>query len=80
MTGQRRDERKGGNQGEGNREAARAYNEEQQEFVGEGRVGEAAEEAKRAVESEEERARLEEAEQEGQKRAKEFDPNVKRDY
>ena len=38
------------NEGEGSRSAARAYNRDQQEFVKEGRVGEAAEAARSAVE------------------------------
>lgn len=66
-----------GNQGEGNREAAKAYNEETQRFVEAGKVEKSAAEAKAAVEGEE-KADLEEAEREGRARAKEFDPNVKR--
>lgn len=68
------------NQGEGNREAAREYNEEQRKFVEAGRVEEAATEAAEAVESDEQRARLENAERKGKSKATEFDPNVKRDY
>jgi hypothetical protein len=67
-----------GNQGEGNREAARAYNEETKKFVEAGKVDESAAEAKKAVEGEE-RAELEEAEKVGKERAKEFDPNVHRE-
>lgn len=66
-----------GNQGEGNREAARAYNEETQRFVEAGKVEKGAADAKAAVEGEE-KAELEEAERAGLARAKEFDPNVKR--
>lgn len=66
-----------GNQGEGNREAAKAYNEETQRFVEAGKVEKSAAEAKAAVEGEE-KAELEEAERAGLARAKEFDPNVKR--
>ena len=40
------------NQGEGNREAAKAYNEAQHEFVESGQVKQKAEEAKRALETE----------------------------
>ncbi|MCU0893087.1 MAG: hypothetical protein MUD06_01995 [Rhodospirillales bacterium] len=67
----------GGNQGEGNREAAKAYNEETQRFVEAGKVEKSAADAKAAVEGEE-KAELEEAERAGRARAKEFDPNVKR--
>ncbi|MDZ3837110.1 MAG: hypothetical protein U0S49_07020 [Rhodospirillales bacterium] len=66
-----------GNQGEGNREAAKAYNEETQRFVEAGKVEKSAADAKAAVEGEE-KAELEEAERVGLARAKEFDPNVKR--
>jgi hypothetical protein len=68
------------NQGEGNRTAAREYNEAQRTFVEEGRVEGSARKAAEAVESVEERERLEEAERQGKSKAKEFDPNVKRDY
>ncbi|HSO43125.1 MAG: hypothetical protein ACXW25_01515 [Rhodospirillales bacterium] len=67
-----------GNQGEGNREAAKAYNEETQRFVKAGKVEKSAADAKAAVEGEE-KAELEEAEKIGRAHAKEFDPNVKRD-
>ena len=67
----------GGNQGEGNREAGRIYNKEQQAFVEEGKVEEAAKEAKAAVEGPE-GEELKKAEEEGKSHAKEFDPNVKR--
>jgi hypothetical protein len=66
-----------GNQGEGNREAAKAYNEETQRFVEAGKVEKSAADAKAAVEGEE-KAELEEAERTGLAHAKEFDPNVKR--
>ena len=69
-----------GNQGEGNRAAGRAYDKDQQKFVEEGKVDEAAKEAERAVKSDEERAEMEKAEEEGKSHAKDFDPNVKRDY
>lgn len=65
-----------GNQGEGNREAAKAYNEETQRFVEAGKVEPSAADAKAAVEGEE-KAELEEAERIGRARAKEFDPNEK---
>lgn len=69
----------GGNQGEGNREAGKAYNEETQRFVEAGKVEASAADAKAAVEGDE-KAELEEAERIGRERAKEFDPNVKRDH
>ena len=66
------------NEGEGSRSAARAYNRDQQEFVKEGRVGEAAEAARSAVEDD--RRDLETAEKEGKRRAAEHDPEEVRDY
>lgn len=68
------------NQGEGNREAAREYNEAQQRFVEQGKVDEAARKAKKDLEADVEKDELGRAEKEGKARAKEFDPNVKRDY
>ena len=67
-----------GNQGEGNREAGKAYNEETKQFVEAGKVEESAAAAKKAVEGEE-KAELEEAERAGKARSKEFDPNVHRE-
>ncbi len=68
------------NQGEGNREAAREYNEAQQRFVEQGKVDEAVQKAKKNLEADVEKDELGRAEKEGRARAKEFDPNVKRDY
>ncbi len=68
----------GGNQGEGNREAAETYNEKTKKFVESGKVEESAADAKQAVEGSE-KADLEAAEKAGRDRAKEFDPNVHRD-
>jgi hypothetical protein len=62
------------NQGEGNREAAEEYNQEQHEFVESGKVDEAPDPS---AQSEEEGRR---AEEEGKSRAKEFDPELERDY
>lgn len=62
-------------QGEGNKEAAREYNEATRKFVESGRVEEAAEQAKGQDPSEAERA-----EQAGIERAKEKDPAVHREY
>ncbi|MBL8659050.1 MAG: hypothetical protein JNM75_04760 [Rhodospirillales bacterium] len=67
-----------GNQGEGNREAAKAYNEDTKKFVDAGKVDKSAAEAKAAIEGEE-KSELEEAERIGRDRAKELDPNVHRD-
>jgi hypothetical protein len=65
----------GKNQGEGDRDAARRYNEDQREFVKSGKVGTAAEQAKEQDPSE-----AAAAEQAGKARAKEFDPEEARDY
>ena len=66
------------NEGEGNRTAARQYNEATRDFVESGKVDEQAEAARRAVEGRE-RAELEHAEAVGRARAKEEDPSVHRD-
>lgn len=66
------------NQGEGDREAARRYNERTRKFVDAGRVDQAARDA--ANMTEEERREAEQAEQIGKRRAKELDPEDKRDY
>ena len=63
------------NQGEGDKEAAEHYNQQTREFVESGKVKPAAERAKEGNKEE-----MEKAEQEGKERAKEFDPNVDRDY
>jgi hypothetical protein len=65
------------NEGEGNRTAARHYNEAQKRFVRSGKVDEKAEEAKRAVEGRE-RKELEEAEAIGRRHTAEEDPDIKR--
>jgi hypothetical protein len=62
-------------QGEGDKEAAREYNEATREFVESGKVDEAAERARGQDPREAERA-----EREGEERAKEKDPAVRRDY
>lgn len=64
------------NEGEGNRTAAREYNEAQQRFVHSGKVEEKAKEAERAIEGKEGDA-LREAELVGKRHAKEEDPEVK---
>jgi len=58
------------NQGEGDRESARRYNEDTQKFAKSGKVDEAARTAT------EDRA----AEDKGRERAKEDDPQLRRDY
>jgi hypothetical protein len=64
--------------GEGNRAADRRYREATEKFVAEGRVQPAADEARRAMDDEDERKELERAEQVGRSRAKEHDPEVER--
>lgn len=58
------------NEGEGNRTAARNYNEATREFVDSGKVDEAARAAQEALEGDE-REELEQAEQTGKSRARE---------
>ena len=62
------------NEGEGNRTAARRYNEGVKRTTSKGPPPSA------APSSEEERRELEEAERAGRERAKETDPAVQRDY
>lgn len=64
------------NQGEGNREAARHYNEKTEEFVKSGQVDQKAREAADVSKGEEKKLR--QAEEAGKSRAKEEDPAVKR--
>ena len=64
------------NQGEGNRDAARAYNEQTREFARSGKVEKSAEDAKRALEGSE-RDALKQAEAAGKSHAKGEDPGVK---
>ncbi len=67
--------RRNENQGEGDRESARQYNEDTREFVESGRVDEAARNA-----HEQDPTEAEDAEEAGRDRAKEQDPSVHRDY
>jgi hypothetical protein len=67
----------GKNQGEGNRDAARAYNESTREFVDSGKVESSAQDAKRARQGAE-RGDLDRAEEIGKGHAKAEDPQVKR--
>lgn len=58
------------NQGEGDREAARHYDEKTRQFVESGKVDQAARDAESDPQ----------AEEKGKERAKEFDPEVHRDH
>jgi len=64
------------NEGEGNKTAAREYNEAQQRFVKSGQVEEKARQAERAMDGPE-RQELEKAEAAGKRHAAEEDPEVK---
>lgn len=66
------------NQGEGNREAAKRYNEAQRAFVKEGKVDEKAKQARQDVERDP--ALYAAAEKAGKARAAEDDPQVHRNY
>lgn len=66
------------NQGEGNRAAAREYNEQTRQFVEAGNVDVKAKEAARALDGAE-AEQLREAEQKGRAKAMEEDPQVHRD-
>jgi hypothetical protein len=66
------------NEGEGNRTAAREYNEAQQRFVRSGQVDQKAHEAERDLRNEDIRRELEQAETVGRRHAAEEDPQVKR--
>lgn len=63
------------NQGEGDRESAKRYNENTQEHVKSGKVEKAAREAGKG-----DRKEMEKAEKAGEERAKELDPSVERDF
>jgi hypothetical protein len=67
------------NEGEGNRTAAREYNEAQRRFVESGKVDEKAREAERAMEGPERRD-LENAELVGKRHAAKEDPAIERKY
>ena len=75
MTEKQRKEQK--NEGEGNRPAARQYNEAQRRFVKSGKVEEKAKEAERAIAGKE-GDRLREAELVVKRHTHEEDPEVKR--
>ena len=65
------------NEGEGNRTAAREFNRDQQRFVEQGKVNEAARDAAQAVDGAE-GEKLREAEKIGKSHAKGEDPALKR--
>ncbi|HWG80234.1 MAG TPA: hypothetical protein VN681_10695 [Stellaceae bacterium] len=65
------------NEGEGNRTAAREYNQAQQDFARSGKVQEKAKEARKAVDGAE-ADELRDAELVGKRHAAEEDPEVKR--
>ncbi len=66
------------NEGEGNRTAAREYNDAQQRFVRSGKVDEKAHEAELDMRNRDIRRELEQAETVGKRHAAEEDPQVKR--
>ncbi|MEQ9641711.1 MAG: hypothetical protein RIM84_16930 [Alphaproteobacteria bacterium] len=66
------------NQGEGNREAARRYNQDAREHAAKTDTEAEAKQARRDLCGPEKDA-LKKAEKAGKAKAKEFDPNVKRD-
>ena len=68
------------NEGEGNRTAAREYNEAQQRFVRDGKVEEKAKEAAQDMSKDSIRRELEHAEPVGRRHAAKEDPEVKRRY
>jgi hypothetical protein len=68
------------NEGEGNRTAAREYNQAQQRFVKSGQVDRKAHDAERDLEKDTIRRELEHAEAIGRSHAAGEDPEVKRSY
>jgi hypothetical protein len=65
----------GKNQGEGDKDAAEHYNRNTRDFVESGKVKPATERAKEGDKEE-----MQQAEERGKERAREYDPNVDRDY
>jgi hypothetical protein len=76
----RKDITKQRNEGEGNRTAAREYNQAQQHFVKSGQVGEKAREAERDLAQDSIRRELEHAEAVGRRHSAGEDPEIKRSY
>ena len=70
-------EKRGENQGEGNRTAAREYNRAQEEFARSGKVEQAARSAERALDTKEAKE-LKKAEEVGRRHGHGEDPAVKR--
>lgn len=68
------------NEGEGNRTAAREYNEAQRRFVRSGQVDQKAREAEQDLKNEDVRRELERAETVGKRHVAKEDPEVKRRY
>ena len=68
------------NEGEGNRTAAREYNQAQQRFVKSGKVHDKAQEAERDVQNADIRRELEHAEAVGKRHAADEDPEIARRY
>ena len=68
------------NEGEGNRTAARKYNDAQQQFIKSGKVDQKAHEAERDLDNATIRRELEHAETVGRSHAAKEDPEVKRRY
>jgi hypothetical protein len=68
------------NEGEGNRTAARKYNEAQQQFIKSGKVDQKAHEAERDLSDQSIRRQLEHAEAVGRRHAAGEDPEVRRPY
>jgi len=68
------------NEGEGNRTAAREYNEAQKRFIQSGKVDQKAREAERDFDDRQIRRELEHAEAIGKRHAAKEDPEIKRRY
>ncbi len=71
------EKKQGENQGEGNWDAARAYDRDQKQFADSGKVEKAARDAAEALDGKE-GDKLKEAERLGKRHAKAEDPSVKR--
>jgi hypothetical protein len=76
----RKDFTKQRNEGEGNRTAAREYNEAQQRFIKSGQVDQKAHEAERDLRDDSIRRELEQAEAIGRRHVAKEDPEVGRPY
>jgi hypothetical protein len=68
------------NEGEGNRTAAREYNQAQQRFIKSGQVGERARDAERDLDKDSIRRELEHAEAVGKRHIAEEDPEIRRPH